>query len=187
MLISPVPTADQVGRSTGRSQLPVSIDRGASITLHPFLKHFKGFEKIGAVRAIFGSKTEEVLGKLKVEFFSSRFWYMGVSDEDGSMLVSTHHLKGADLKILYLDVIHELHHVKQFQDGRPLFDPKYEYPDNPTEVEAYKYTVAEAIRIGMPEAEIVEYLKVEWMTPAQHKRLARRMGLGRSEKNRSSS
>ncbi len=111
---------------------------------------------------------------------------MGVSDEDGHMIVSTYHLKSADLKILYLDVVHELHHVKQFHEGRPLFDPKYEYPDSPTEIDAYRPTVEEAKRIGMPEAEIVEYLKVEWMTPAQHKRLVRRMGLGKSNKKSSS-
>jgi len=146
------------------------------------MDHFKGFEKVGAVRAIFGDQTEVVLRNLKVEFFSSRFGYMGVSDEDGHLIVSTYHLKSADLKILYLDIVHELHHVKQFQEGRPLFDSKYEYPDNPTEIDAYRPTVEEAKRIGMPEAEIVEYLNVEWMTPAQHKRLVRRMGLGKSDK-----
>ncbi|MDG6929437.1 MAG: hypothetical protein JRN39_03705 [Nitrososphaerota archaeon] len=157
--------------------LGVGIRRDAPVKLYPFLDYFRGFEDNPAVREIFGDGAGTVLGGLKVEFFSSPFGYMGTSDQDGHLLVSTHHLKTGDFKTLYLDVIHELCHVKQHMDGRPLFSQEYEYVDNPTEVEAYLSTVKEARRIGLTDAEIIEYLKVEWISREQHGRLVERMGI----------
>lgn len=164
-------------RTRNSAKFGVRIKCNAPVKLHRFTDYFKGFEKVGAVRALFGNKTEKVLSRLKVEFFSSRFGYMGVSDLDGHLLVSTHHLKNSDLRTLYLDVVHELHHVKQFMDGKKLFIDRFEYVDQPTEVEAYKATVKEAKRIHMSNKEIIEYLAVEWNTPEQQKRLVKKMGL----------
>jgi hypothetical protein len=147
------------------------------VILYPFTDFFKGFEKVEAVRSTFGSKTEEVLKNLKVEFFSFRFGYMAVSDIDGHILISTHHLKNSDFKVLYLDVIHELVHVKQFMDGKQFFNPEFEYVDNPVEIEAYRHAVKEAKRIGMGDKEIIEYLKVEWVDEPSHKRLVETVGL----------
>ena len=129
------------------------------------------------MKKIFGKNTSQVLKKLKVEFFSSRFGYMGVSDEDGHLLASTYHLKNSDFKVLYLDIIHELFHVKQYMDGKKLFLEEFEYVDSPIEVEAYKFTVEEATRIGMSISEIVEYLKVEWVDEEAHLRLVKALKL----------
>lgn len=167
-------------RSSGsqkNTKFGVRIRRNAPVKLHPFTDYFKGFERVEAVRALFGKTTEKVLSRLSVEFFSSRFGYMGVSDLDGHLLVSTHHLKNSNFRTLYLDVVHELHHVKQFMDGKKLFIDRFDYVDQPTEVEAYKETVKEAKRIGMSNKEIIEYLKVEWNTPEQQLRLVKKMGL----------
>jgi hypothetical protein len=98
----------------------VTIIRDVPTKLFRFTDYFKGFEKVPAVRSLFGDKTEEILGNLMVEFFSSRFGYMGVSDVDGHLLVSTYHLKHSELKTLYLDIIHELYHLKQFLEGKQL-------------------------------------------------------------------
>ena len=157
--------------------LGVDINRNAEVKLYPFTDFFKGFDKVEAVRSTFGDQTEEVLKNLKVEFFSFRFGYMGVSDVDGHMLISTHHLKNSEFKILYLDVVHELVHVKQFMDGKHLFNSEFEYVDSPIEVEAYRHAVKEARRIGMIDKEIIEYLKVEWVDPESHKRLVEACGL----------
>ena len=157
--------------------LGVEIRRNAEVKLFPFTDYFAGFEKVAAVRSLFGAKTAEVLRNLKVEFFSLRFGYMSVSDEDGHVLISTNHLKNADLKVLYLDVVHELFHVKQFMEGKNLFQNEFEYVDSPIEVPAYKFTVEEAKRIGMSMNEIVEYLKVEWVTEEQHARLVKTLAL----------
>jgi hypothetical protein len=177
-------TRQNRGDAVLAKELGVEINREAKITLHPFTDFFKGFENVEAVKSTFGPRTDEVLRNLKVEFFSSKFGYMGVSDEDGHLMVSSYHLKNSDFRVLYLDVVHELVHVKQFMDGRELFSNEFEYVDNPTEIEAYRLTVREAKRIGMSEGEIVEYLKVEWVDPDAHRRLVEAVGLKADQKDR---
>lgn len=155
----------------------VKIDRKSKISLYPFERYFKGFSKIPPIQELFGKKAEKVLRELKVEFFSPPFGYMGTSDEDGHLIVSSHHLKTSDLRTLYLDVVHELCHVKQHLDGRPLFDRKKSYVDTPTEIEAYAFTVKEGRRIGMNDAQLFDYLQVMWIDDAEHRRLARHVGV----------
>jgi hypothetical protein len=163
------------------SQLPelgVSIRRIGDVKLYPFTDFFKGFEKVEAVRSTFGQETDDILKNLKVEFFSFKYGYMAVSDIDGHLLISTHHLKTGEFRVLYLDVAHELVHVKQFMEGRKLFNHDFEYVDNPTEIEAYRHAVKEARRIGMSDSEIIEYLKVEWIDEDSLHRLVESVGLG---------
>ncbi len=159
------------------SKFGVRIERRAPIRLYPFERFFRGFATAPPIRELFGARAPSILRRLKVEFFSPPFGYMGTSDVDGHLIVSTHHLKTGDLRTLYLDVVHELCHVRQFRAGRALFDRKKKYVDTPTEIEAYAFTVKEGKRIGMTNAQLVEYLKVEWVDEADHRRLARRLGL----------
>ena len=155
----------------------VTILRNPKIKLQKFTDYFKGFDKVEAVRKIFGEDTEKILSKLKVEFYSSRFSYMGVSNEDGHLMVSTYYLSHGSERDIYLDVVHELVHVKQFMDGKELFDDRYAYVDRPTEIEAYEIGVSEAKRIGMTNQEIIEYLKTEWMSDNDLSRLSNILSL----------
>jgi hypothetical protein len=136
-----------------------------------FTDYFNGFDKVPAVRGIFGERTDEVLRNLRVEFIG--FGYMGVDDSDGHLLVNARYLKNGDKTEIYLDIIHELCHVKQFMDGKELFDPRFDYVDRPTEVEAYRYAVQEARRLGLSDEQICTYLKTEWMNQEDLKKLAR--------------
>jgi hypothetical protein len=160
------------------SELGVRIERAAPAKLYPFTNFFRGFETVPTVRRLFGAQTKRVLRNLRVEFFSARFGYMGTSDVDGHLIISTHHLKDSDFRTVYLDLVHELCHVRQFHKGRPLFYPKLSYVDAPSEIEAYRLTVQEGQRIGMTKQQLLDYLKVEWITPVEHRRLARHCGLG---------
>ncbi|TLZ57197.1 MAG: hypothetical protein E6K17_03110 [Methanobacteriota archaeon] len=155
----------------------VWFPRVVKIELRPFTKYFKGFEKVEAVRKTFGAQTDRVLRSLKVEFFSSKWGYMGVSDEDGHLVVSAYYLRTGNLRDIYLDVVHELVHVKQFRDGRKLFPEGFEYSTAPTEIEAYKVCIAEGRRLGMTDKRVLEYLKVPWMDDREWRRLARNLGL----------
>lgn len=167
------------------SRFGVRIERTAPTRLLPFRRFFRGFEKVPAIRDLFGRQTDRVLKNLKVEFFSARFGYMGTSDVDGHLLISTHHLKDSDFRTVYLDVVHELCHVNQFRKGKPLFYPRLSYVDAPSEIEAYAFTVKEGRRIGMTDRQLIDYLKVEWVDAKDHRRLARRMGLlGRTNRAR---
>jgi hypothetical protein len=137
-----------------------------------FTEYFKGFEKVEAVRGIFGEETEEVLRNLKIEFMGFG-GYMGVDDTNGHLMVNARYLNSGNRVDIYLDVIHELYHVKQFMEGKELFDSQYEYIERPTEIEAYRYTVQEARRLGLSDKRICQYLKTEWMSDSDLKRLAK--------------
>ena len=137
-----------------------------------FTDYFKDFEKVEAVRGLFGERTEEVLRNLKVDFT----WfggYMYVNSSNGHLVVSARYLNSGDKVDIYLDVIHELCHVRQLMEGKELFDSRYSYVERPTEVEAYRYTVQEAKRIGLSDERICEYLKTEWMSDRDLKVLAK--------------
>ena len=141
-----------------------------------FTDYFKGFEKLDVVKAIFGKETSEVLVNLKVDitWFGG---YMFVDDFSGHLVVSSQYLKKGNKIDIYLDLIHELFHVKQFLEGRNLFDTKYSYVNRPTEIEAYVYTVKEARRLGLTDKRILRYLETEWITPTDLRRLAKTLNV----------
>lgn len=157
-------------------QLKVKIARKVPVSTYKFNHYFKGFEKIETVRKIFGEKTEEVLNNIKVEFAGFR-GYMGVSHIDGHLLVSAVYLKDGDIVDIYLDLIHELVHVKQFMEGKELFDNTFRYTDRPSEIEAYRVTVYEARKLGLSDERICEYLKTEWMSDDDLTRLAKTLNV----------
>jgi hypothetical protein len=144
-----------------------------------FLEYFKGFDKVQAVQGIFGEKTAEVLSHLKVEL-SWLNGYMYVDGSDGHLVISKGYLSSGDKTEIYLDLIHELCHVKQFMDGHELFDPRYEYVDRPTEIDAYRYCINEGKRLGLSEARLRCYLRTEWMSDEDFKRLAKSVNVSLS-------
>jgi len=137
---------------------------------------FLGFEKLDAVKSIFGNEAEQVLSKIML-VVEPRKGYLHVDPGTGNIVISSPYLESGDERHIYLDVIHELMHVRQFMEGKELFDKRYSYVDRPTEIEAYSHAVKEAKRIGMTEKEIIDYLRVEWVTEEEFERLVRRMGI----------
>ncbi len=77
----------------------------------------------------------------------------------------------------YLDIIHELIHVKQYLDGRELFDGQYNYADRPTEIEAYQFTIEEGRRLGTTDEEMARYLYVEWISREEFARMLEALGV----------
>ena len=102
---------------------------------------------------------------------------MFVDNKDGSIIIGLAHLRTSSDNILYLDIIHELCHVQQLRQGRNLYDQSIAYVDRDTEIEAYLVTVREARRIGLNDEAIADYLRVTWITPQEHQRLARRLNV----------
>lgn len=150
----------------------VRINRSAGLGSLPFRRVFEGFEQLGAVRGIFGDDAPVVLSELIVDVEDGR-GYLHINDVKRCVVVNAKYLREGEEQHLYLDVVHELVHIKQLMEGRELFDRTYKYVDRPTEVEAYRVTVREARRLGMTDAEIAEYLKVEWVTDEEFERLLR--------------
>ncbi len=139
---------------------------------------FAGLEEVEPLNAYIGSRTQlrRILEETDVTLTQDTS-YMYVNDGDGSLVVGLEYLQTADAHYLYLDVIHELAHVKQYLDGRQLFDENYSYVDRPTEIEAYQCTVKEARKIDMADDAIAEYLYVEWITRKEHARLLGTLGV----------
>jgi len=147
-----------------------------SFSTYLFIDYFKGFEKVEAVRQIFGEKTEEVLRNLRVEFIPL-VGYMGVNGSNGNLIVNPDYLNNGDRLDVYLDVIHELVHIRQCMDGKELFDANYSYVQRPTEVEAYRYAVEEARRLQLSDERICKYLKTPWMSSEDLEKLAKTLNV----------
>src|SRR2546428_6718477 len=121
----------------------VWFPRVVKIELRPFTKYFKGFEKVEAVRKTFGAQTDRVLRSLKVEFFSSKWGYMGVSDEDGHLVVSAYYLRTGKRREIFLDVVPEPGHGRQLREGEGLLPGGFNLPGSATGGEADKGVIAE--------------------------------------------
>ena len=169
-------SSNQDPRIDSELDLGVSIERKAPVGIHPFTSVFGGFERIRAVRSVFGRQTAGVLDRLSVEIVRRR-GYMRIDDHRGSIVVSAKYLREGREVDVYLDVIHELVHIRQHRDGKELWDKRYEYVDRPTEIEAYKAAVREARRLGMDEEEVARYLKVEWISDEVFERFLKNVGV----------
>ena len=156
----------------------------------PLSEVFHGLEDVEVIQSIFGGReaAAKVLRSVRVRLDDSAE-YMYVDDTNGTVVVSGKYLQSASDSLLYLDIIHELVHVRQYREGRELFDSKFTYVDRPTELEAYRVTLDEARRIGMTEKEIEDYLYVEWISKKEHKKLAETLGVNglRRRRNRQTS
>ena len=168
--------------------LPIRLNRNSpNPPLEPFTDYFQGFEKVEAVRSVFGEKTKEVLGRLRVSFMPNRQMYMGIRDVDGNIAVGTYHLKVSPTRTLYLDVIHELFHINQRMSDEKFFHNEFMkfmadrslYYASPIEIPAYEHTVREAERIGMTREEILGYLKFGYAPPKVWREFVKKMNLSR--------
>ena len=155
-----------------------AVNRSLAVGSYNLREMFSGLEDVEPLIKCVGdtSMLKRMLDRTRVTL-RDEDGYMYVNDEDGSLVVGLEYLKSGQLNHLYLDVIHELVHVKQFLQGRNLFDERYRYVDRPTEIEAYGCCVEEGRKMGMSEEEIAEYLYVEWITWKDHARLLRTLGV----------
>ncbi len=159
-------------------ELGFSINRNLGEGLYDLTDVFKGLEELKVLHNVYGGRQQliSVLSKVKTKIVNSDH-YMSVDDTDGCIVVGLKHLATSDERTLYLDIIHELVHVKQFMEGRDIYDERYSYVDRETEIEAYQVVVDEARRLPMTDDEIMEYLTVEWVSEDSLKRLAHRLGV----------
>jgi len=138
---------------------------------------FTGLENSPTLREVFGDgDLRQVLDSVRVEA-SDRRMYMRVSNEDGRVIVGLQYLREGEALSIYLDLVHELTHVNQFLRGMELYEKSVDYVERPTEMEAFAMAVKEARRLGMSDEEIADYLKVEWMSNEDHRRLLEKLGV----------
>lgn len=155
------------------------VKRGASVGEYKLTDIFVGLDSSSSsLHRVFGSKAEmsKILRhlKLRVERNDSGLW---LDRDTGTICVGHKHLSIARSGFLYLDVIHVLVHVHQFLEGKELYDQAFEYVERPTELEAYRYTVAEARRVGMNEDEILRYLRMDAADDSELDKLMEKIGV----------
>ena len=139
---------------------------------------FSGLELSPSLSDVFGTRVEmsKILRhlKLKVEPHDSGLW---LDRDTGTICIGAKHLTSAKTDFLYLDVVHVLVHVRQFLEGKELYDQAFEYVERPTEVEAYRATVTEARRVGMEEDEILRYLRLDAADDSELGKLMEKIGV----------
>ena len=86
------------------------------------------------------------------------------------VLAWTYYKAGRGLD-LYLDLLHELTHLRQLAQGADLWDKRYAYVDRWTEVEGYAVAVEEGRRLGMTEEDLRGHLSNPWMTRGDVRKL----------------
>jgi hypothetical protein len=158
--------------------IELKIRRDAKDGEFPLLELFQGFDMSPAIPRIFPEGAEG-LEDIVVRIGRSPK-YMRVMQNDGSISIGREYLRKGDSLHLYLDLVHEVTHVRQQREGHQLYDPNFRYIDRPTELEAMRITIAEAKRCGMDEKELIEYLEVPWISREEHLELVERLGLSGS-------
>lgn len=154
------------------------VKRSAPVGEYKLSEIFAGLEASSALLKVFGSRSQMTKTmkhlKLRVERGDSGLW---LDRDTGTICIGAKHLTSAKNDFLYLDVIHVLVHVRQFLEGKELYDQAFEYVDRPTELEAYRATVAEARRVGMDEDEILKYLRLDAADDSELGKLIEKIGV----------
>ena len=97
--------------------------------------------------------------------------FVWVDDETPAIVLIERYYRDGHPRDLYLDLLHELTHLRQAAEGHVLWNEDIEYVDRPTEIEGYAVAVEEGRRLGMNENEIVLHLSNPWMTASEVTRL----------------
>ena len=97
--------------------------------------------------------------------------YAFVDVEIPCIVVSEWYFREGDERDLYLDLLHELTHLRQLEEGLDVWDERFEYVERPTEIEGYAVAIEEGRRLGMTDEDVVLHLSNPWMTEKEVHRL----------------
>jgi hypothetical protein len=148
------------------------ISRNLELGRYKITEVVRGLENSVALNTIYGSKLKEILNTTCIDVVSKP-WQIWVDRETKRITINKDYLSEAEKGTLYLDFVHEMIHIWQITEGEDVFNRSVSYADTPTEIEAYKHTIEDAKRIGFSRRDIVEYLKVRWITDEEHIRLVK--------------
>ena len=172
-----------------------SVARDLPLGRHPILVAFPGLDKIPLGQRITKDPAarrelyEETLVELVDEDMwmyvapwavpktARGRWHPVVTPGTDCIVIGASHLRESSALMLFMDIYHELCHVLQRKGGANLFEPGVSYVKRWTEVEAYRFVVDEARRLGVSDAFLREYLKVEWISEAEHQELLVELGV----------
>jgi hypothetical protein len=148
------------------------VVRTLSCGEHPYCALLPRVSESPAVRRIASAEVPlQTLLKTARVRIQSGGGYIRVNDEISAIvLMEDYYLRGNELD-LYLDLLHELTHLRQHAEGHPLWDKRFHYVDRPTEIEGYAVAIEEGRRLGMSRSDVIRHLSNPWMTHADIHRL----------------
>ena len=148
------------------------INHNLELGMYQLTDIITGLEYSVALNKIYGNKLKDVLNTTEANVVSKP-WQIWVDRETKIITINKDYLVHSGRGTLYLDFIHEMIHIWQISDGKNVFDRSVSYVDAPTEIEAYQYTIEDAERIGFSKTDIIDYLKVRWISKEEHLRLVK--------------
>lgn len=139
---------------------------------HSYRSLLPRIEESPAVRRIESAATplSRLLGGARVRIEKGK-GFVWVDDEAPAIILKEGYYRRAEALDLYLDLLHELTHLRQLAEGHNIWDERVGYVDRPTEIEGYAVAVEEGARLGMTETDILKHLSNPWMTRAETERL----------------
>ncbi len=166
------------------------VDRELALGRHPILSAFPGLDQLPPARRLASDRAARarLFAETQIELVDQDLWmYVApketpktpprrrwkpvVSPDADCIVIGENHLRESPLLTLFMDIYHELCHVLQRQGGAELWPPGVSYVERWTEVEAYRFVVDEARKFGVPDSFLRDYLRVEWITDAEHRTL----------------
>jgi|GEM_PF-2664190 len=165
---------DKLAEVRGGFPLPphATINRMLDVGTHPYLSVLPGAAQSHAMLRIEPDpvKRKALLENTRIRI-SPAPGYAHIDDKAGEIVLAWfYYHAGANLD-LYLDLLHELTHIRQLRDGSNLWDDRFPYSERPTEMEAYAVAAEEGRLLGMTEARLFEHLHNPWMTAEQTTKL----------------
>jgi hypothetical protein len=145
-----------------------NLERGT----HPYRSFLPLFERSPAARRIESPATP--LGPLLESArvcIKPRDGYCYVDVKIPAIILSEDYYHAANPLDLYLDLVHELTHLRQLAEGRNIWDHSLHYVDRPTEIEGFAVAVEEGIRLGLTEEQVIQHLSNPWLDDDEVDRL----------------
>jgi hypothetical protein len=165
------------------------VTRDLPIGRHPLLAAFPGLDRLPLAEKLEPDPADRarLFDETCVEVVDADLWmYVApwelppgsrwrrrpvVAPGSDCIVVGQSHLRESPTLMLFMDIYHELCHVRQRHGGANLWPDGVRYVDRWTEVEAYRLVVEEARRLGVSNEFLREYLKVEWISAEEHRDL----------------
>ena len=172
-----------------------AFDRTVAPGRYPLLDVFPGLERTPPFakypgpaakrrRIVRGTSVEVIRGSVwmyvaphELPPFAKAVGWKPVMSASDCIVVGRRHLARSPAITVYLDILHELFHVFQRRAGRDLWDITKGYAGSPTELEAYRFALDEARRLGAGDRYLRKYLEVDWIDAKEHARLVRNLGV----------
>ena len=148
------------------------IVRSLNTGEHSYLEVLPGVQESPAIGRIATAATpiEWLLANARVQIKPGKD-FIWVDDETRAIVLIERYYRQGGALDLYLDLLHELTHLRQLAEGHNLWDESLSYVDRPTEIEGYAVAVEEGLRLGMTRDDILRHLANPWMTRADVQRI----------------